>query len=95
MTAFIYRNENFEPFDAEFRRLEEIAGELRASGIVPDALITELDRAVRDCRQASMACRRVTRGGRQVGYGVDGSAKAIACETAIAILREIKKAKGW
>jgi len=37
----------------------------------------------------------IQRSGRPVGWGINGSNKAIACDCAISILKEIKSKKGW
>lgn len=58
-------------------------------------LIVALFEAIDDVERSLKATVPISRGSRPVGYGVDGSLKNIACDHAIAVLREIKREKAW
>lgn len=91
--APIYRTENAEPLKAELDQLQEVCKDLTPH--MPGYMMERLMAAIGAVEEASKATVPIKKGGCSVGYGLDATQKAIACDTAIAILRQIKAAKGW
>jgi len=88
----IYR-ENHQIMVKELTELTNIVDEI--SGYAPGDLMTKLRDAVTRVEEACVATRSITKGVCEVGVGVGKVEKAIACDTAIAILRQIKSIKAW
>lgn len=63
---------------------------------IKTVVVFKLDQsALGDVKVGMYATVPLTRNGQEVGYGVSKVDKAIACDTAIAILRQIKAIKAW
>lgn len=93
MPAPVYKTENQLPLQAEFNKLQDICEQLHKH--TPGELHVQLEVALGDLRAAARAVVPINRAGGRVGYGIDKTQKAIACDTAIAIIRQIKALKAW
>jgi hypothetical protein len=62
---------------------------------VPSELSNQLEAAFTDLQAATRANLPITKTGMRIGYGINKANKAIACDTAIAIIRQIKALKAW
>jgi len=91
--APVYTTQNHLPLQAEFDKLRDICEQLRK--YTPSELHIQLEVALGDLRAAARAVVPISRAGGHVGYGIDKTQKAIACDTAIAIIRQIKALKAW
>jgi hypothetical protein len=57
-----------------------------------------LDRLHDELEQLNFICRAnvpIKKGTARIGFGISESKKNIICESLIAIIKEIKKGKGW
>ena len=91
--APVYHEENTLPMEVEFAKLREIAQAL--SEFAPDVLVNFLWDAIDNLEDAAKATKPIYRGSQQTGYGVDKAKKAIACDNAIAIIKQIRALKAW
>ena len=91
--APVYKMEGAEPLKAELKQLREVCDTL--AELTPAEVNSRLQDAIAAVEAGARATVKISRGSCPVGYGLDHNKKAIACDTAIAILRTIKQAKGW
>jgi hypothetical protein len=91
--APIYQNRNARPLANEIKELRNICEKVR--DMVPVELWTELMIAIQDVEDGATASVEITSHGRTAGWAISKQKKAIACDQAIAILRNIKSTKGW
>lgn len=92
--APVYREKDTLPMKEQFDQLRRVVEELTETLGTCD-LITQLWDAINELEEAAKATIPLSKGSLSVGYGVNAAKKNIACDSAIAILREIKKLKGW
>lgn len=89
----MYQNENANPLAMELSQLRDAIAPLL------DGTSDELKRRALDALNAlDAACKAklaIRRGGTKCGYGIDKAQKAIACDTVIAIVKQIKAEKAW
>ena len=93
MKAPRYNTKGFNPATDKFVRIRELAESL--AEYCPPELVSMLNQAICDLEQDCCATSVITRGGTQVGFGLNKSRKAISCDTLISIVREIKAIKSW
>lgn len=93
MNPPIYHEEGHQIMKTELAQLRAAVDEV--SGYAPGDLMTALRGAVTDVEEACKATRTITKGGCAIGSGIDKAKKAIACDTAIAVIRQIKAARAW
>jgi len=93
MPAPIYTDRNHLPLQAEFDKLWVVCMQLRE--YAPSELSNQLEAAFTDLQAATRANLPITKGLTQIGYGISKAKKAVACDTAIAIIRQIKALKAW
>jgi hypothetical protein len=86
----IYRQE-CEPLAETIARLREVCSEIDA----PPELLARLQDAICEVEEASRAKVPITNHGKRVGFGIGQAEKAVACDAAISLLRQIKAVKGW
>ena len=91
--APVYIEKDTLPMKVEFAKLREIA--ITVASYAPEHLTDPLWAAIDELEKASKATKSIYRGSYKVGYGVDKAKKAIACDNAIAIIRQIKALKAW
>lgn len=91
MKAPVYENAN--PLANEIAQLHKAIAPLL------DTASEELRQQAFDALNAlDAACKAtltIRRGGCKVGYGLDKAQKAIACDTVIAIVKQIKAERAW
>lgn len=85
--------EGHQIMKAELAQLRAAVDEV--SSYAPDDLMTSLREAVICVEEACEANKTITKGGRACGAGIDKAKKAIACDTAIAVIRQIKAVRAW
>lgn len=98
MKAPVYRTKEAEPCKDEIARLRVVCGELAAScsaAVEASRLLDDLRQAIDAVEAAAKATVPIRSGSVPIGYGLDKHRKAVACDTAIAILKQIKAEKGW
>lgn len=93
--APIYREQGATPLQPQFELLREVCLDLLATSSVPREIADKLNAALDAVEVAIKANTKISRGGSTIGYGLDREKKAIACDTAIAILRTIRGVKAW
>lgn len=93
MTAPIYRENACSPLSKEVEKLEALCVQFRE--FTPPELYDQLNEALDALRVAARATIPITKGSMRWGYGIDKAKKAVACDTAIAIIRQIKAFKAW
>ena len=93
MRAPVYTEENASPLAKELAQLRAAIEPLL------DGTSDELkQRAVEALNALEAKCKAtlpIRRGGCKVGYGLDKVQKAIACDTVIAIVKQIKAERAW
>jgi hypothetical protein len=89
----IYREEDYIPVEDKLERIEQLCNDIIGdnTGGIAEELRTALDAL----RGACKANKQITRGTMKIGFGIDKAEKAIACDTVIAILRQIKSLPSW
>ena len=93
MNASAYREKNHLPLQAQFDKLWIVCMQLRE--YAPPELIDQLEAAFTELQEATKANLRITKAGSSIGFGVNKVKKTVACDTAIAIIRQIKALKAW
>ena len=88
-----YRNKFHNPAEDHINQLNKIAIELEQ--YCPLELLGRLREVIRQITITTTADKPIVKGSQIVGYGIDQTAKNLACEQIIAIAKEIKKIKGW
>ena len=88
-----YREEDCIPFEDKLERVEQLCNEL--IGENKGGLAEQLHNALDALRAASKAKKVIHRGQHPIGFGLDKAEKAIAVDTVIAILRQIKSFPSW
>lgn len=91
--APVYEKKDNLPMAVEFAKLREIVQPI--ADHAPKALTDLLWIALDDLERAAKATEALYRGSHMVGYGVDKAKKAIACDNAIAIIKQIRALKAW
>jgi len=86
----IYQRE-CEPLAGTIAKLREVCSEIDA----PGELLARLQDAIHEVEQAAKADAPITNRSERVGYGIRQLEKAVACDAAISLLRQIKAVKGW
>jgi hypothetical protein len=94
MSAPIYINEGSCPVNDELNELNRVLGDLKQA-MGDHALIDQALDAVGRIRSSASANVPISRGSRRVGFGIDKVQKAIACDQAISIIKQIKSLKAW
>jgi len=93
MRAPVYAEENASPLSVELAQLRAAIEPLL--DVASDDLKQRAVEALNALEAACKATVPVRRGGCKVGYGLDKAQKAIACDTMIAIVRQIKAERAW
>jgi hypothetical protein len=91
--APIYKERGANPATGKITQLWEVVDKLQE--ICPNELHNQLVGAINDLIDSCEAKSAVKRGTSIVGFGVDKAQKAIECDKAIAILKQIKAIKAW
>ncbi len=91
--APIYREQDAAPYQERIKALWEIVEKLRMES--PPDLMSELAQAITDLEAACRAVVPISNGSRRVGYGINQSRKAIACDAIVSIVKELRKVRGW
>ena len=97
----IYANYGVSPLAERVAALWQVVEQLRL--VAPPDLVKQLSEAVSDLEKACQAVVPVSRPPQEKaglyrgakGYGIDHSQKAIACDHAMAILKQIRAVRGW
>lgn len=93
--APVYDRRFFQAMQGELQALRELLPKIREH--IPAELAAQLISAVAAVGKSLEAIQPIHRGSavEPIGFGVRKVEKAIACDTAIAILRQIKALKAW
>jgi hypothetical protein len=92
--APVYDQRDFRAMQGELHDLRELCTKLRE--YAPKALSDKLDAALTALGKSLEARHPIHKHGAEpIGFGVDKVEKAIACDHAIAIIRQIKALKAW
>jgi hypothetical protein len=92
--APVYDQRNFRAMQGELYDLRELCTELRE--YAPKGLSDKLDAALTALGKSLEATKPIYRSSvKPIGFGVAKAEKAIACDHAIAIIRQIKALKAW
>jgi len=98
MSSPIYREEGACPVQKELDELNKIVDGLHKELGQHPLILAAFD-AIRRLKLAATATVRISRGGRPeshiTGYGIPKMEKAIACDQAIAIIKQIKALRAW
>jgi hypothetical protein len=97
----IYANYGDSPLAERVAALWQVVEQLRL--VTPPDLVKQLADAVSDLEKACQAVVPVSRPPQKKaglykgakGYGINAAKKAIACDTAMSILKQIKAVRGW
>jgi hypothetical protein len=92
VTSPIYR-EQAPQAAKERKELWDIIHSLKNS--VPDELYTALNESMARVDRACVPDVPINRAGCPIGFGLNKSQKAIACDQMSAIIKQIKALKGW
>lgn len=88
--APVYRERGTTTAEKELKELRELCSQLK-----DHPLYEKLMDAVCRIETATVADTKVFRGNVPVGYGIKKAEKVIACDSAIAIIKQIKAMKAW
>lgn len=90
-----WKNKSHNPCINELKELASIVNQIgEIIGHTSEIYIKLID-CIKRLENACQAEVAISRGGTHVGYGLKKSEKAIACDQAIAVIRQIKAMKAW
>jgi hypothetical protein len=88
--APIYREKGVQVVPTLIQKLRDIANQF------PDCENkTQLLMAIDEVEEQTTTSVKINKGNMTVGFGLDKTKKAIACDTAISILKQIRALGGW